>query len=118
MATPNLELTIYKIIKYGMLVAFIAGLVVLLITSVIVHDTYYILKHPRFFLSETLVMSVLTILPIVYISYLRGGSVSTTLTSVGVLFAKIVLLHVGSQLSGVYSILFPKSSNIKELKTI
>ena len=51
-------------------------------------------------------MGILTTVPIVYITYLRGGKKETTLSGTLFFFMKIVLIHIGFQLSGVYTVLF------------
>ena len=81
------------------------------------HDTYYIQKNPKFFLSETLLMGFLTGLPIIYICWLRKVPVATSLIDFGLFFLKIVLIHVGFQLSGVYTVLFPMSGDLDSAKT-
>ena len=104
--------SVYKVIKYGLISGLAISFLVLLVGSVLVHDTYYITKNPKFFISETLIMGILTGLPILYMNYLRGGSRTESLQQFGLFFLKIALIHVGFQLSGVYSVLFPKSSNM------
>ena len=109
-AITTLHDTVYNVIKYGILVGAALGFTLLIITSILVHDTSYITKNPKFFASETIVMGLLSSLPIVYISWLRGGSKVQTIEEFGLVFAKIALLHITFQLSGVYSIIFPKSA--------
>ena len=102
--------TVYTVIKYGILIAIFVGFSILLIGSVLVHDTAYITKNPKFFLSETLFMAILTSIPVVYICYLRGATHSATVRDMSLIFIKMVLLHVGFQLSGVYTVLFDVKS--------
>jgi hypothetical protein len=101
---------VYKFIKYSMFVGIAFGFTILFISSILVHDTAYIKKNPKFFLGETLFMGVLTTIPVILISYLRGASKSEIENGSGLIFLKIVLLHIGFQLSGVYSVIFPKSA--------
>uniref|UniRef100_A0A6C0ANQ0 Uncharacterized protein n=1 Tax=viral metagenome TaxID=1070528 RepID=A0A6C0ANQ0_9ZZZZ len=101
---------VYKFIKYAMLIGIAFGFTTLFVSSIIVHDTAYIQKNPKFFLGETLFMGVLTTIPVMLISYLRGASKSEIEKGSGLIFLKIVLLHIGFQLSGVYSVIFPKSA--------
>jgi len=101
---------VYKFIKYSMLVGIAFGFTTLFIASILVHDTAYIQKHPKFFMAETLFMGVLTTIPVILISYLRGADKKETINGSGLIFLKIVLLHIGFQLSGVYSVIFPKSA--------
>ena len=109
----NIHDTVYQVVKYGFIVGLFISFLVLFVGSILVHDTYYIKKNPKFFISETLIMGVLTGLPIAYITYLRGGSRKDSLHDFGLFFLKIVLLHIGFQLSGVYSVIFPLSSNLE-----
>jgi hypothetical protein len=102
----NIESLVYNVIKYGIIIGLTISLIVLVIGSVLVHDTGYIEKNPKFFISETLMMGILTTVPIVYITYLRGGKKETTLSGTLFFFMKIVLIHIGFQLSGVYTVLF------------
>ena len=105
--------SVYKVIKYGLISGIAVSFLVLLAGSVLVHDTYYIEKNPKFFISETLIMGILTGLPVMYITLLRGGTKKQSIQDFGLFFLKIVLLHLGFQLSGVYSVIFPKSSNME-----
>ena len=105
--------TVYKVVKYGIIFGSVIGFSVLLIGAFLVRDTGYIKKNPKFFISETLVMGFLTALPVIFICYLRGVPHVDTLHDFTVIFLKIVLLHLGFQLSGVYSVIFPMSSTMK-----
>jgi len=111
--SENIHDTVYKVIKYGVISGLAISFMVLLVGSFLIRDTYYITKNPKFFISETLIMGILTGLPVIYISYLRGGARTETLQEFTLLFLKIALIHIGFQLSGVYSVLFPKSSHIE-----
>jgi len=106
----DISTAVYKVIKYGILIAIGFGFTILFITSALVHDTAYIEKNPKFFISETLIMGLLSALPIVYISYLRGGHLVSTAQEFTLLFIKIALIHITFQLSGVYTVLFPNST--------
>jgi len=116
MANPDVAEQVYKVIKYGIIFGLILSMIVLIAGSALVHDTYYILKHPRFFLSETLLMGVLTGLPVIYISWLRKAPAATSFQEFLLLFFKIVIIHVGFQLSGVYTVLFPLSGDLDSAK--
>jgi hypothetical protein len=106
--------SVYKVIKYGVILGISLSFIVLFIGSILVHDTYYITKHPKFFISETVIMGILTAAPVIYINYLRGGEKTDTIHQFVVLFLKIAVLHIGFQLSGVYSVIFPKSSDMNK----
>ena len=114
MVAPDLAQNVYRVIKYGVLFGLTLSMIVLFIGSMLVHDTYYIIKNPKFFISETLVMGILSALPVIYISWLRKAPAAHTATEFIVLFLKIAFIHIGFQLSGVYSILFPNSSDLEK----
>lgn len=116
MSNPDVAVQVYNVIKYGIIFGLFLSLIVLLGGSVLVHDTYYITKHPRYFLSETLFMGILTGLPVFYISWLRKAPVAKSFPEFMFLFFKIVLIHLGFQLSGVYTVLFPKSGDLDSAK--
>jgi hypothetical protein len=101
---------VYHFIKYSILFGIAFGFTTLFIASILVHDTAYIQKNPKFFLAETLVMGLLTTIPVTLIYYLRGADKKETINGSGLIFLKIALMHIGFQLSGVYSVLFPKSA--------
>jgi len=105
----DLPKIVYTYIKYSIFLGVTYGFILLLVGSVLVNDKGYIFRHPNYFISETLVMGLLSSIPILYISYLRQGILITTAMEFIVFFFKIAMIHVGLQLSGVYSVLFPKS---------
>ena len=109
MLIEDVSTGVYKFIKYSILVGMAFGFITLLIASILVHDTAYIQKHPKFFMAETLFMGILTTIPVVLICYLRGLDKKGIIIDSGLIFLKMVLLHIGFQLSGVYSVIFPKS---------
>lgn len=110
MPIEDVSTGVYKFIKYSILVGIAFGFTTLLIASILVHDTAYIQKHPKFFIGETMVMGVLTTIPVVLICYLRGLDKKGIIIDSGLIFLKMILLHIGFQLSGVYSVIFPKSA--------
>jgi hypothetical protein len=112
MATLDLSKAVYKVIKYCLIFGLGLSILVLIICSALVQDTTYIFKHPDYFISELLFAGLLTALPVVYISHLRGGDIASTHLDFALFFAKIVFIHIGFQLSGIYTILFPKSGNM------
>lgn len=103
---------VYNIMKYLIFAGVIVGFGSLAIASSLVFDTYYITKHPKYFTTETLLFGILTAIPIAYLSYMRGATSYKKVFSDSILFfIKIVLLHLGFQLSGIYSVLFPESAS-------
>ena len=106
--TPDMPKTVYNVIKYGIIIGLFISLLILIVGSVLVHDTSYIIKHPKFFISETLMMGILTSIPIIFISHLRGAPIAKSMIDFSMFFVKIALIHIGFQLTGVYSVLFPE----------
>ena len=106
LVSDDISAVVYKVIKYGIIFGIAISSIILIAGSVLVHDTAYIKKNPKFFLSETLIMGVLTTIPLIYLVYLRGGHKPNTIKSIVLFFLKIVLIHIGFQLSGVYTVLF------------
>jgi hypothetical protein len=106
----NIPSDVYKFIKYSLYTGVLFGFSVLLVSSFLVFDTNYIVKHPKFFTSETLITGILTAIPMAYLSYIRGSSKSEIINGSGLMFLKIILIHIGFQLSGVYSVIFPESA--------
>lgn len=104
---------VYKLIKYGIIGGIGLGLLILVVGSALVRDTYYITKDPKFFTAETLTMGVLSAIPIIGVGYLRKAETVHSLIHGLELFAKMAIIHIGMQLSGVYSILFPESADPK-----
>jgi TRAP-type mannitol/chloroaromatic compound transport system substrate-binding protein len=103
---------VFTALKYFILFGVIAGFAALGIASVIMFDTYYIEKNPKFFLTETLLFGIMTAIPIAYLSYMRGStSYKKIFQDAMIFFVKIVLMHLGFQLSGIYSVFFPASAN-------
>jgi hypothetical protein len=109
-AIEDISSGVYRFIKYSILIGMTIGFITLFISSILVHDIAYIQKHPKFFLGETLFMGILTTIPVVLICYLRGVDKKGIIIDSGLIFLKMILLHIGFQLSGVYSVIFPKSA--------
>jgi hypothetical protein len=116
MNAPDIAPLVYKVIKYGIIFGLGLSFIVLVIGSLLVHDTHYIEKNPRFFLSETLLMGILTGLPVIYISWLRKVPIKNSIEGFSLFFLKIILIHIGFQLSGVYTVLFPLSGDLDSAK--
>ena len=103
----NINQQVYKFLKYAIIVGLVISFLCLAIGSALVADTTYIEQHPRNFLVETLLMGFLTSVPIAYLSYMRGAtSYSKIFSDSSLFFIKIVLIHIGFQLSGVYTAVF------------
>jgi len=107
-ASDEVSKTAYQIIKYGTIGAIALGFMVLILFSFLVRDTAFITQYPMRFLSELFVISFLTSLPVLYIGWMRRGRNLNDFYGFLVLFLKIALMHVGFQLSGVYTIILPR----------
>ena len=108
--TQDVSETAYKVIKYGVIFGVVVGFLILICFSILVHDTYWIQKNPKIFFTETFIMALLTSIPILYLSYIRGATKKQIMEGSIAFFLKIALLHIGFQLSGVYSVIFPESA--------
>ena len=101
------EAEVYAFLKYSIIVGLILSFGALVVCSALVFDTTYIQENPKNFLVETLLTGTLTAVPIAYLSYMRGASsYKLILRDSSAFFLKIVLIHIGFQLSGVYTVLF------------
>jgi hypothetical protein len=98
----------YRIIKYGLLAGAAVGFLILAVTSLLVRDIAYPMQNPRYFLAETAVVAFFNAVPLLYIGYMRRGRNLNDFIGFLVLFVKIALIHIGFQLSGVYTILLPR----------
>ena len=104
---------VYSFIKYATIGGLILGFASLAVGSFLVFDDAFIVSHPTKFIIETLIMGIFTSLPIAYLCYNRGTTkYSRIISDSSLFFLKIVLLHVGFHLSGVYSVLFPKVESV------
>lgn len=104
---------VYNFIKYATIVGLILAFTSLAVGSVIVFDDAFIVKNPQKFFIETLILGLFTSLPIAYLSYNRGSTkYSQIVRDSSLFFLKIVLLHLGFQLSGIYSVLFPQIESV------
>jgi hypothetical protein len=102
---------VYTVMKYLILAGIVIGFGTLAVTSALIFDTHYITKNPKFFTTETLLFGTLTAIPIAYLSYMRGATNYKKIVYDSMLFfIKVVFLHIGFQLSGIYSVLFPTSA--------
>jgi len=98
---------VYHFLKFSIVVGLVISFLFLTIGSILVADTAYIQNHPKNFMVETLLMGFLTAIPVSYLSYMRGTtSYKKIFTDGGIFFVKIVLLHIGFQLSGIYTAVF------------
>jgi hypothetical protein len=105
MAVPY-DVQVYNFLKFSIIVGLIVCFAVLAVCSFTVYDTAYIKQHPYNFLAETFLMGFLTAVPIGYLCYMRGATFIVSLEDSLLFFVKIVLLHLGFQLSGFYRIMF------------
>ena len=101
------ETEVYEYLKYSIIVGLILSFGSLIVCSALVFDTTYIQQNPKNFLVETLLMGTLTAIPIAYLSYMRGASsYKVIVRDTSVFFLKMILIHIGFQLSGVYTVVF------------
>jgi len=111
MASQHLTDAVYNFLKYAILAGIVVGFSSLAVCSALIFDTAYIQKNPKQFLAETMIMGVFAAIPIAYVCYVRETtSAKKILSDSSLIFLKIVMLHVGFQLSGIYSVVFPASA--------
>jgi len=105
-ASDKLSTNVYHIVKNAILVGAVFGFLLLTVTSLLVRDVAFIEANPMFFLNETIVVALLSSVPIIYIAWIRRGINAHDYGKFFILFIKIALVHIGFQISGIYSILF------------
>jgi hypothetical protein len=92
-----------KVILWTMIIAFIF----LVITSIIVRDYDFIIKHPYDFIWELLFFSVVPSLIFVFIFVkTRNIKIKKTIPWFLVMVIKFAIFHLLFQLSGVYTVVF------------
>ncbi len=101
---------VVQTIKYFTTAGIVMAAIILIVGSVVVHNTAFVQRNPNFFITETLLMSLMTALPILYLGYTRQAGLVKTVLDFVLLVLKVALVHVGLQFSGVYAELFPKSA--------
>ena len=80
----------------------------LVITSIIVRDTAYMVKHPLKFTIETVGIAVLTSVTIFILGWSRDIHMKRQLFMVLGLMLKVALINVLLQISGFYTVAFPQ----------
>lgn len=92
-----------KVILWSIIIAF----VFLVITSLLVRDYYFIIKHPYDFIWELLFFSVVPSLLFVFIFVkTRNIPVKDTIPWFIAMVVKFAIFHILFQLSGVYTVIF------------
>ena len=79
----------------------------LVVTSIIVRDTAYMVEHPVKFTIETVSISVLTAVTIFILGWSRTITMKHQLVMVLGLMLKVALINVLLQISGFYTAAFP-----------
>lgn len=96
-----------KFVNNGIIWSLGIGVVLLVITSIIVRDYDFIVKHPLSFTLELLVLSVVSSL-LICVVFLRTRNipVKDVFAWFIAITVKFALFHILFQLSGVYTVLF------------
>lgn len=102
-----------KLIKNGALFGGGITMIILVLGSILVRDTYYIEKDSTKFIIETVLMGIFSIIPLIAIQYLRNDNILTFKTPITVLVGIIITggIHILTQLSGSYTVFFPASGD-------
>jgi hypothetical protein len=103
---PYIKNPFSPIIKEGITWGTIIGAILLIIGSFAVRDVEYIKKMPGTFISEGVMLAFFTTIPLLLIGYNRYAVSREKATQFFVVFAAIAAIHIGFQLSGVYSIIY------------
>ena len=105
--TPYTLNPFFPVVKWGIIAMVILGLSILFIGSLAVRDIDFIKEQPGIFTSETLILAFFAAIPLFLIGRNRHAESRENFTHFLIMFAKIAIVHIGFQLSGVYSILYP-----------
>jgi hypothetical protein len=98
----KLSRTLNQVIFWSLIIATI----VLVITSLIVRDYYFIVEHPWLFVWELLCFSVIPSLLIVFVmAKTRSISVKDVFKWLIAMIIKFAVFHILFQLSGVYTVI-------------
>jgi hypothetical protein len=95
------------IVSATAVVGLVISFIFLVVMSILVQHTEYIVSHPWAFLTETLLVGLCGAAPIYYIAYSRRSSYHRATYKFGMLILKFALFWALFELSGVNSILFP-----------
>lgn len=96
----------YDLVKYSLLTIIGGSVVVLIVLSALVRDVAFIKRFPKWFAAELVIMGILGAVPLLFVCYSRGSVVSSSLIEFAILVLKFSILHVGLQISGVYTHMF------------
>jgi len=99
---------VYKFIYWLTIAITIFLIAALIITSIIVRDTTYMVKHHVKFTIETVGIAVLTSVTIFILGWSRNIRMKHQLLMVLGLMVKIALINVLLQISGFYTVAFPQ----------
>lgn len=103
---PYIKNPFVPIIKGGIISGVVLGIAILVIGSFVVHDVDYIKEKPGTFMSEGLMLAFFAAIPLLLIGHNRHAETKENTLHAFIMFAKIGIVHLGFQLSGVYSIVY------------
>jgi hypothetical protein len=95
------------IIRVATVVALLIAVVFLVVMSILVQHTEFIVRRPMRFVFEALLLGVCGAAPIYYIAYSRKSSYKRATRDFILLILKFAVFWVLFELSGVNSVLFP-----------
>jgi hypothetical protein len=96
----------YLFIEYGLVLFIVLGFALLFAIGLVVRDFEVIKKRPVIFILETLLISVLPAVPILFFVVSRGITMEVALTWLYGMCIKFAILHILFQISGFYTFLF------------
>lgn len=103
---PYIKNPFAPIVREGITWGTIIGVILLIIGSLAVRDVEYIKKMPGTFIGEGVMLAFFATIPLLLIGYNRYALSKEKATQFFVVFAAIAAIHIGFQLSGVYSIIY------------
>jgi len=93
-----------KFVLYGFYTFLVVSLIVLIATSIIVHDVSFIKANPRGFFIESFFVTMGMTLALAYgLKFSRGIRIRDNLVMMITIVVKVLIFHVLLELSGVYS---------------
>lgn len=99
--------TAAHIIHVTAVVAIVSTLIFLIVMSILVQHTEFIISRPYKFMFETLLLGLCGAAPVYYIAYSRKSSYKRATRDFLLLMCKFAIFWVLFELSGVNAILFP-----------
>jgi hypothetical protein len=106
---PYISNPFFPVIKWGFVILVLLAAFIIVIGSLVIRDVEYIKEEPGVFTSEALMLGFFASIPLFLIGRNRQTESKGKFIEFLLLFAKVAVLHIGIQISGVYSVLYPNA---------